>query len=279
LACALWLGTRLIPVDYEGDWERWFYYRPEAVRRFQGESGLTSLEFQVESTDLSRSPSACLFMAQRKTERKDYSAAVEWCRRGLALENLSTQRRVWLLELLAGALTGEGADESSVEPIYRELAHFAPGNFPARMFLANRAMAAKDYPEALTHLVSATESKPENGNAWFLLGQCQMAMGFPELAESAYRKGLEMDPNDPWPAMGLAGVLETQGRLEEARQAVEEALRRKPDLQMARESLERLNRALASPTPCMQALPSPEAPNHPDPEVQPSSPARSSQAE
>jgi len=236
-ACALWLGTRLIPVDYESDWERWFYYKPEAVRRFRGESGLKHLESLVESTDLSRSPSACLFMAQRKMERKDFSAAIEWCQRGLGRENLSTERRVWLLEFLMGTLQAGGATSEEVDRAVQELLRHDPDNFLARMYRANQAMRATDYQAAVDELNIALRTKPENGNAWFLLGQCRVAMGFPELAESAYRKGLEMDPNDPWPAMGLAGVLETQGRLEEARQAVQEALRRAPNLRAAQEKL------------------------------------------
>ncbi|HOQ91091.1 MAG TPA: tetratricopeptide repeat protein, partial [Candidatus Hydrogenedentes bacterium] len=119
----------------------------------------------------------------------------------------------------------------------QELLRHDPDNFLARMYRANQAMRATDYQAAVDELNIALRTKPENGNAWFLLGQCRVAMGFPELAESAYRKGLEMDPNDPWPAMGLAGVLETQGRLEEARQAVQEALRRAPNLRAAQEKL------------------------------------------
>ncbi|HOK90774.1 MAG TPA: tetratricopeptide repeat protein, partial [Candidatus Hydrogenedentes bacterium] len=68
-------------------------------------------------------------------------------------------------------------------------------------------------------------------------------------AEEAYRKGMENDPADPWPAMGLAGVLETQGRLDEARQAAEEALHRDPSIQAARDMLNRLNQHGTSSTP------------------------------
>ena len=245
-AMALCIGTRLIPINYESDWERWFYYRGEATQRLQGASGLENIEHRVRTAGLTHSPSACLFMAQRAAERRDFHAVIAWCRQGLELENLSTERRVWLLELLGGALTATGADASTAEALFRELVHYAPENFSGRMFLANRAMTAQNYQEALIHLLAATESRPDNGNAWFLLGQCQMAMGFPELAEVAYRKGMEMDPTDPWPAMGLSGVLETQGRLEEALQAAQEALRRNPDLQDARNAMERLHQALAA---------------------------------
>lgn len=267
LACVLilWVGTRLIPVAYEEDWERWFYFRGEAARRLRNESGLQDLERLVETAGLTRSPSACLFMAQRAAERQDFDTAALWCRRGLDLENMSTKRRVWLLELLAGALTATGADPATLEAVHRDLVRYAPDNFLGRMFLANRAITEKNYPEALVHLLAATECRPENSNAWFLLGQCQMALGFPKLAEAAYREGMERNPADPWPAMGLSGVLEATGRLDEALQAAEEALRRRPDLQVARETIDRLRQAPADVVPVPETAP-PDPPDaSPDP--------------
>lgn len=109
------------------------------------------------------------------------------------------------------------------------------------MYLADLALKDKNYHDALIHLVQAVETKPQDGLAWFLLGQCQMALGFPDLAEEAYRKGLDADLSNPWPAMGLAGILEQKGQITEARKAVEEALRRVPELQAAHEMLQRLN--------------------------------------
>ena len=240
-ACALWLGTRLIPVDYESDWERWFYYRPEAVRRFQGENDLAALESLVESANLSYSPSACLFMAQQANQRKDFSSAITWCRRGLRIKNLTVEYRQQFLEGLTSALLASGENSVEVEHLCRELLKYAPENFNARMYLADLALKDKNYHDALIHLVQAVETKPQDGLAWFLLGQCQMALGFPDLAEEAYRKGLDADLSNPWPAMGLAGILEQKGQITEARKAVEEALRRVPELQAAHEMLQRLN--------------------------------------
>lgn len=251
LSCGLvlWLGTRIIPVDYEADWERWIYYRSESTLRLQGEQGLTHMETLLQEAGLTDSPSICLFMARRASERKDFNTVIMWCQRGLEHETSSTQRRVWLLQLLTSALAATGADTTDSEAAFRELVSRDPQNFLGRIYLANKAIAGQNYVEAIVHLQAALEANPNNGNAWFLLGNCQMAMGFPQQAEEAYRKGMENDPADPWPAMGLAGVLETQGRLDEARQAAEEALRRDPSIQAARDMLNRLNQHGTASTP------------------------------
>jgi len=245
LSCGLvlWVSTRMIPIDYEDDWERWFWYKPEAVRRLVGESSLNDFEARVDTRDILQSSSGCLFMAGRASARKDFPAVINWCHRGLDLNNLTMEQKIQFLSMLSDALVSTNANDRDIETIYRELLRYAPTHFAARFFLANLSLKARDYPDALIHLLAAVEANPNNGNAWFLLGNCQMAMGFPQQAEEAYRKGMENDPADPWPAMGLAGVLETQGRLDEARQAAEEALRRDPSIQAARDMLQKLNPA------------------------------------
>ena len=249
LSCGLvlWVSTRMIPVDYKEDWERWFWYKPEAVRRLVGESSLNDFEARVDTRDILQSSSGCLFMAGRASARKDFPAVINWCHRGLDLNNLTMEQKIQFLSMLSDALVSTNANDRDIETIYRELLRYAPTHFAARFFLANLSLKARDYPDALIHLLAAVEANPNNGNAWFLLGNCQMAMGFPQQAEEAYRKGMENDPADPWPAMGLAGVLETQGHLDEARQAVEEALRRDPSIQAARDMLNRLNRGMERP--------------------------------
>ncbi|HOV62178.1 MAG TPA: tetratricopeptide repeat protein, partial [Candidatus Hydrogenedentes bacterium] len=245
LSCGLvlWVSTRMIPINYKEDWERWFLYKPEAVRRVMGESSLNDFEARVDTRDILQSSSGCLFMAGRASARKDYSAVINWCRRGLDLNNLTVEQKIQFLSMLSDALVSTNANDRDIETIYRELLRYAPTHFAARLFMANLSLKARDYPAALIHLLAAVEANPNNGNTWFLLGNCQMAMGFPQQAEEAYRKGMENDPADPWPAMGLAGVLETQGRLDEARQAAEEALRRDPSIQAARDMLQKLNPA------------------------------------
>ena len=239
----LWVSTRMIPVDYEDDWERWFYYKPDATRRLKGEEALNVLENETIAAGLAHSSAACLFLASRANERKDYAAAATWCRTGLEQKSCAPEQKTRLLELLVGSLNAAGTDPATLDATVAELLVHDPQNFLARMYRANRAIQAAECETAIQELQIALEANPNNGNAWFLLGNCQMAMGFPQQAEEAYRKGMENDPADPWPAMGLAGVLETQGRLDEARQAAEEALRRDPSIQAARDMLQKLNPA------------------------------------
>jgi len=239
----LWVSTRMIPVDYEGDWGRWLHYRPEATLRLRGKSDYLALESEVLSAGLSSSTYVCSFLARCASERKDYAAAATWCRTGLEQKSCAPEQKTRLLELLVGSLNAAGTDPAALDATVAELLAHDPHNFLARMYRANRAIQAADCETAIQELQIALDANPNNGNAWFLLGNCQMAMGFPQQAEEAYRKGMENDPADPWPAMGLAGVLETQGRLDEARQAAEEALRRDPSIQAARDMLQKLNPA------------------------------------
>lgn len=66
---------------------------------------------------------------------------------------------------------------------------------------------------AFKHIV---ESSPNNGEAWFYLGENYFAEDRSDSAEAAYRKGIEVNPNFPLNYAGLGKVLHEQGKINEA---------------------------------------------------------------
>ncbi len=94
--------------------------------------------------------------------------------------------------------------------------------------LANALMACGQLDEAVTYWQRALEYAPEYAAAYRRLGEAYFTKGDSEASETAYRKSLELAPNDP---MGLA--LHWLGRLDEAEDAYRHALNIDPRYPLA----------------------------------------------
>lgn len=67
---------------------------------------------------------------------------------------------------------------------------------------------------AFQHLVNA---QPNNGEAWFYMGENFFANDRSDSAEATYRKGIEVNPNQPLNHAGLGKVLREKGKVDEAK--------------------------------------------------------------
>jgi TolB-like protein/Tfp pilus assembly protein PilF len=92
----------------------------------------------------------------------------------------------------------------------------APGDVRARTSYARLLATTGDLPRALEIMSRVAEDDPLFSVAWLWLGNMQNASGHPELAERAYRRGLELAPENAYLLRELAFSLMLQGRAAEA---------------------------------------------------------------
>lgn len=88
------------------------------------------------------------------------------------------------------------------------------------------ALERLDKPQAAAKAYqSVVERWPETALAWFGIGNARLALGEPNVAEAAYRKALDIAPDDPKFWNNLAYALHRQDRGDEAIAAAERAVR------------------------------------------------------
>jgi tetratricopeptide (TPR) repeat protein len=73
-----------------------------------------------------------------------------------------------------------------------------------------------------------TVSEPKNGKSFLLLGLILLRQNNVEEAETVFRRAEDLMTDDPFPSAFLAEMLIVQGRLQEAADALERSLQRKP---------------------------------------------------
>jgi hypothetical protein len=82
---------------------------------------------------------------------------------------------------------------------------------------------------------------PDFHEARYNLAAMQQVAGFPEAAETNYRKLLEINPQDARCLNNLATICIDEGRNDEARKLLDRCLAIQPDFEMARKNLERIS--------------------------------------
>jgi tetratricopeptide (TPR) repeat protein len=106
----------------------------------------------------------------------------------------------------------------------RRAVELAPDSLPSQTQLAWAASRAGLVDEAVAAGAAAVETAPDDGHAWFALARAHVASQNWGAAEEAFRKAVEIEPEDPWWHNNVAWVLIHQGRFEEARPWAERAL-------------------------------------------------------
>ena len=114
---------------------------------------------------------------------------------------------------------GPGAEKAYREAIARD-GHFGP----AHNNLAAILLGRNELPAAEKELLAATSSDPRNPSAAFNLGLLREAQKLPREAAAAYRRSLQLNPNDGTCHANLCSVLrkvgDVDGAIAECRQAV-----------------------------------------------------------
>jgi len=141
---------------------------------------------------------------------------------------------------------------SSEIELWEDAVQKAPGMYRARLNLGIEYEKAERLEDALQELRVGLELKPDNADAWVIMGNIDKERGEGEQAEAAYLRALEIDPD-------LEGVYHNLGNLylidrgenEKAIAFYEECLRRneyfvkaRPNLGQAYEGMGRLGDAL-----------------------------------
>jgi adenylate cyclase len=87
--------------------------------------------------------------------------------------------------------------------------------------------------DGIPHLEKAIRLNPRGRNLWSIqwpLGQCHLLLGEADEAVRLFRKACAANPTAYYLHLNLAGALGLRGDLDEARLAIAEALRRKPEV-------------------------------------------------
>jgi predicted TPR repeat methyltransferase len=98
---------------------------------------------------------------------------------------------------------GRGADSVA---LLRPLVETRPDDLDLRLDLALAEEAAGDLQAAARSLTILTDARPDWPRAWFMRGEIARALNQPEDAKAAFRKALDLDPEDACGA-GLALAL------------------------------------------------------------------------
>ena len=102
--------------------------------------------------------------------------------------------------------------------------------YPALVLEAARAaLSAGDVERALIHLEHASKLKPDDGEAWLLLGQACRAQGLADKALAAYRKAVRLAANSGPAHAAIAQLLVEAGSFAEAITSAEAALKASPN--------------------------------------------------
>lgn len=83
------------------------------------------------------------------------------------------------------------------------------------LMLAGRAGVELDSPDAIEHLIRATEVAPREASAWHHYGEALAAEGSMKEADAAFRRAVELDPDDQVALTNLGHTALGAGRSEE----------------------------------------------------------------
>ncbi len=112
--------------------------------------------------------------------------------------------------------------------LWLRLLGLLPGYVGLEVRLAQSEVAAGLVDEAGRRLDAYVDTRPDDPDAWALLGKVRAAKGNVDGALEAYRRALDRQPTHPAAVDGAVTTLVAAGRADEARALVEALLRRDP---------------------------------------------------
>jgi len=119
-------------------------------------------------------------------------------------------------------------DPDAARAHYLRALEVDPTQVRAGIALATTYFPEQRWDEAETWLSRAVEADPGAADAYFNLGFVAEARNDPDRAAGLLRLAAVLDQYDPHAPALIAGIRLAQGRLEDARAAADEALRREP---------------------------------------------------
>ncbi len=157
-------------------------------------------------------------MATTSTSTAEFFAALD--RALAAAENASDGERWMILATKAGA----DGDPAAQKGYLDQLADAYPTDERVQNLLGNWHFGRQEYDETIKHFTRATELSPTFSPPYNSLGYAQRAAGDNDAAEAAYKKYIELLPDEPNPYDSYAELLMRTGRYQESIENYQKAL-------------------------------------------------------
>ena len=118
--------------------------------------------------------------------------------------------------LIQAAEAGANANPTKQKEILEKLVAAYPNDERAHFNLGGYYFGQQDFTQAITHYKKATELAPDYSTAFNILGYAYRQNEAYSDAENAFKKYIELIPNDPNPYDSYAELLLKMGRFDEA---------------------------------------------------------------
>jgi tetratricopeptide (TPR) repeat protein len=138
---------------------------------------------------------------------------------------VSEGERLMILALEAGMK----GNPSGVLAHYTELVRLFPNDERAQTLIGNTYFGRQEYEAAVRHFVKATSINPSFSQPYNQLGYAYRFLEKPNDAETAFKKYIQLIPDDPNPYDSYAELLMKLGRFDESIKAYEKALALDPN--------------------------------------------------
>lgn len=116
-------------------------------------------------------------------------------------------------------------DKATAEKLLGEVLTVDNANSDALLLRSSLRLAAKDYDGAVSDLRIVLRDKPDSGQAMVGMGQAYSLKGEPEVAESHWRKALEVNPSNMGALMPLVAARMKRGDAERAEDLLVKAIK------------------------------------------------------
>src|SRR5829696_3961699 len=118
--------------------------------------------------------------------------------------------------LIQAAEAGANANPTKQKEILEKLVAAYPDDERAHFTLGTYHFGQQEFPQSISHYKKATELAPTYSTAFNILGYAYRQNGDYSGAENAFKKYIELIPNDPNPYDSYAELLLKMGRFDEA---------------------------------------------------------------
>lgn len=116
---------------------------------------------------------------------------------------------------------------------WEQLIREQPGEARWHYYLADLRRIAGDYAAAEEQLQLTVAADPSAATAWLQLAEMKFKSGRQDAAEADYRHRLDLLPDDPYAALGLARLAQFRGNNDDACRQLEQVLQRHPKFSAA----------------------------------------------
>src|SRR6185436_3068292 len=126
--------------------------------------------------------------------------------------------------VIRGTEAGAKGDVARQKELYDQLAKQLPGDERAQLLLGNYYLGRQDYPASIAAFEQSIRNNAAFSTPYNLLGYAYRFSGKPAEAEKAFKKYIELIPDDPNPYDSYAELLMETGRFAESIKSYEKAL-------------------------------------------------------